>query len=224
MNMNNVDPCLYRASVKTIIADAGTPLAQKLYSANKQRYGSASNPLRSHGPDHHLRVYYYALELAQRLDAIYDEDILAAAALLHDMAAYYPDKTGERYHDFDSKLAADVLTEIDFPKDKIEAVLFAVAHHGSDEKYKHQAEPVEVTLLRDADKLDAFGPIGVARVVMVRTLKGDTLQQIVEDFHTNGHLERKWRSITYEATRDMARKDYEYSKGFFEELAGKLRV
>ena len=200
-----------------------TPLAQKVYTANQERYQSASNPLKSHGPDHHLRVYKYALELARLLRVDYDEDVLAGAALLHDMAAYYPEESGDDYHDFDDKMAAKVLISINFPADKLEATLFAIANHGSDAKYKNEKEPIEVTLLRDADKLDVFGPIGVARIIMVRTLKGDTMDEIVEDFHTKGHLERKWNSITSEEARDIARSDYEYSKLFFENLAASLQ-
>jgi hypothetical protein len=127
----------------------------------------------------------------------------------------YPDKTGEQYHDFDATLAAEVLAEVDFPPEKIEAVLYAIAHHGSDAAYKAADEPVEVTLLRDADKLDVFGPIGVARIIMVRTLKGDTLEQIVDDFYIGGHLKRKWESITYDAARVIAKDDYVYSESFF---------
>jgi HD superfamily phosphodiesterase len=195
------------------------PIAQKLYEANKRKYTSAKNPLRSHGPDHHYRVYQHALALAAKLGVEYDEDILAAASLLHDMAAYYPDKTGDQYHDYDDKIAAEVLAEINFPKAKIEAVLYAIAHHGSDAKYKDANEPIEVTLLRDADKLDVFGPIGVARIVMVRTLKGDSLEEIIKDFHTDGHLKRKWDSISSDAARELAKNDYKYSKKFFADVA-----
>jgi HD superfamily phosphodiesterase len=200
-----------------------TPLAQKVYEANQERYRTAKNPLRSHGPDHHLRVYKHALHLAEKLQVIYDEDILAGAALLHDMAAYYPEESGANYHDFDDKMAAKVLKSIDFPADKLKATLFAIANHGSDAKYKSDKEPIEVTLLRDADKLDVFGPIGVARIIMVRTLKGDTMKDIVEDFYTKGHLERKWNSITSEQARSMAQADYEYSNNFFKQLATSLQ-
>jgi len=192
---------------------------QAVLSANKRRYESARNPLRSHGPDHHWRVYQYALALVEKLHAACDVDILAGAALLHDMAAYYPEKTGEDYHDFDHKLAEEVLRETNFPTEKIDAVVYAIAHHGSDAKYKEHDEPIEVTLLRDADKLDAFGPVGIARIVMVRTLKGDTLQEIAADFYTNGHLQRKWESITTDEARELARTDYQYSQDFFKRLA-----
>ena len=197
-------------------------IAETLYAANADRFAKAQNPLRSHGPDHHLRVYQHALALSRKLNVAYDDEILAGAALLHDMAAYYPDQTGDAYHDFDHTLAAEVLAAIDFPENKREAVLFAIAHHGSDAKYKSADEPVEVSLLRDADKLDVFGPIGVARIIMVRTLKGDTLKDIVEDFYVHGHLKRKWDSITHAAAKEMAQKDYEYSKAFFAQLAQTL--
>lgn len=199
-------------------------LEQKLLNANTRRYRDAASPLRSHGPDHHLRVYRYALQLADKLNASYDRDVLAGAALLHDMAAYYPERTREDYHDFDHRIALEVLHEIDFPAEKIEAVTDAIANHGSDPKFKNAHEPIETTLLRDADKLDVFGPVGVARIVMVRTLQGDTLEDIVVDFYTRGHLERKWNSISSEEARTLARSDYEYSVNFFDRLANGLKT
>lgn len=197
-------------------------IIKKVYEQNIMRYESAPNPLRSHGPDHHYRVYESALKLALELNVEYDENVLSAASLLHDMAAYYPDKVGEAYHDQDSKIAEEVLIEVGFPERKINSVLYAIANHGSDPKYKEDNEPVEVSILRDADKIDVFGVVGVARIIMVRTLKGDSLNDIIEDFLIKGHLERKWCSITYDATRNIVRDDYEYSKKFFTELDAKI--
>jgi HD superfamily phosphodiesterase len=199
-------------------------LTARLLAANKQRYNEADNPLKSHGPDHHLRVYNHVVALAQKLGVSYDDEVLAGAALLHDMAAYYPEKTGEQYHEYDHKIAREVLEGINFPAEKIDRVVDAIANHGSDPKYKQQDEPIETTLLRDADKLDVFGPIGIARIIMVRTLKGDTLQDIVDDFWTKGHLERKWQSISTDAAREIAKEDYEYSRKFFGEIANKLKT
>lgn len=199
-----------------------TSLEQALLTANQHRYNEASNPLKSHGPDHHWRVYQHALKLAKKLDVNYDPEVLAGAALLHDMAAYYPERTGDKYHDFDHKIAEEVLHEIDFPASQVPATLDAIAHHGSDPKYRQIDESIETTLLRDADKLDVFGPIGVARIIMVRTLKGDSLQDIVDDFYTGGHLQRKWESITTNEARELAKADYEYARQFFERLTASI--
>lgn len=199
-------------------------LEQSLLQANNKRYNEAKNPLKSHGPDHHWRVYQYAVRLADKLGVTYDPEVLAGAALLHDMAAYYPERAGEDYHEFDHKIANDVLREINFPPAKTQAVLDAIANHGSDPKYKKVEESIETTLLRDADKLDVFGPIGVARIIMVRTLKGDTLNEIVADFYTGGHLNRKWEAITTPAAREMVKDDYKYALKFFERLAEELKT
>ena len=195
-----------------------------LYETNQKAYKNAKNPLKSHGPDHHWRVYQNALLLANKQGVKYDPEVLAGAALLHDMAAYYPEIAGDEYHQYDYKFAEELLAEIDFPKDKIPATIGAIANHGSDPKFRTNDESIETTLLRDADKIDVFGPIGVARIIMVRTLKGDTLEQIIDDFYTKGHLKRKWDSITSQAARDIAQADYEYSLNFFANLAESLKL
>jgi HD superfamily phosphodiesterase len=200
-----------------------TDLEQALLNANRHRYEKADSPLKSHGPDHHWRVYQYAVTLADKLGVTYDKEVLAGAALLHDMAAYYPERIGESYHDFDHQIAEEVLRQVNFSASKIQATVDAIANHGSDPKYKQSNELIETTLLRDADKLDVFGPIGIARIIMVRTLKGDTLDDIVADFYTGGHLQRKWESITTQEARDLAKDDYEYSKKFFERLVESLK-
>lgn len=199
-------------------------LAEKLIQKNRKLYAEARNPLRSHGPDHHERVYKYALELASRVGSIYDEEILAGAALLHDLAAYYPDEVGDEYHDHDHVIAEKALRSIGFPEEKIAVTCTAIAHHGSSAEYRREDESIETKLLRDADKLDVFGPLGTARIIMVRTLKGDTLEQIVDDFWTRGHLQRKWDSISFEEARAMAKGEYEYSKDFFARLSQGLGV
>jgi HD superfamily phosphodiesterase len=211
-----------RARIGGMKSDA--ELEKRLLEANKRRYQAATNPLRSHGPDHHERVWRKAVALAERLGVTYDVEVLAGACLLHDMAAYYPEKSGEQYHDFDHVIAEEVLREVEFPEDKVGRIVDAIKNHGSDPKYKQTHESIETVLLRDADKLDAFGPVGCARIVMVRTLKGDTLQQIVDDFWTRGHLKRKWDSISTEEARELVRTDYEYSRDFFERLAEGLRL
>lgn len=199
-------------------------LTSKLLQKNSELYERAANPLRSHGPDHHERVYGYAVCLANMLGVTYDGETLAGAALLHDLAAYYPEEIGEAYHEHDHILAEKALRDIGFPEQKIAAVCEAIANHGSDKKYQTSDESIETKLLRDADKLDVFGPLGVARIIMVRTLKGDTLEQIVDDFWTHGHLKRKWESISFEEARAMATENYQYSKKFFERLATDLGV
>lgn len=196
-----------------------TSVSRILYDKNVELFKEAKNPLKSHGPDHHQRVYIKALGLAEKIGYEFDEQVLAAACLLHDLGAYYPETVGDAYHDHDAVYAEEVMREVGLPADKIELAVEAIENHGSDVKYKKIDESMETKLLRDADKLDVFGPLGCARIVMVRTLKGDSLEMIVDDFFTRGHLERKWQSISFVEARKMAKDDYEYSVDFFKKLA-----
>jgi len=138
---------------------------------------------------------------------------------LHDIGAYYPDVAKDKYHEEDTKRTVKTLKRIKLSDEKKRRIVEAVAKHGSDPKYRRKSEPIEITILRDADKMEAFGPIGVARIIAVRTLRGDTLQKIVRDFYTRGHLKQKWDAITLPEARKLAKKDYQYSMKFFEDLS-----
>lgn len=135
-----------------------------------------------------------------------------------------PDKVGDRYHDFDHRYAKILLQKAKFPQKKIHLVLNAIKQHGSGSKYRRRLEPLEITLLRDADKLDSFGQIGVARIIMVRTQRGDTLQAIVDDFFIHGHLKRKWDSLRLPESKKISKKDYAYARQFLQKLAKTVRV
>jgi len=192
-------------------------LIKKFYRINQDFYNQAKSPLPSHGPWHHLRVLKNALNLAKGLKGV-DLEVLIPACLLHDIGgAYFPSKTGAGYHDQDRTTAQKILAKTNLPKEKIEKIIQAIANHGSDQKYKSKSEPIEVTILRDADKLEAFGPVGVARIIMARSIQGDSLKQIAEKY-SGGGLEKKWRSITSAKGRGLGKKNFKYSMDFFSKL------
>lgn len=201
-------------------------LVEKFYQLNKSLFEKAKNPLRSHGPDHHKRVCLLALSLAEKLEikgATPDREVLIMASLLHDLAAFYPEEGSLDYHLRDYVLAKKVLERIDLAAGKKRKVLEAIKNHGSGSEYKRKDEPIETTILRDADKLEAFGSLGVARIIMARSLQGDTLNKIVDDYYTQGHLKRKWDSISAEEARQMGKESYKYTLGFFAQLAKDLK-
>lgn len=193
-------------------------LIKKFYKINQDLFNQAKSPLPSHGPWHHLLVLKNALALAKGLRGV-DFEVLIPACLLHDIGgAYFSSKTGAGYHDKDRDLAKRILAKSNLPKAKVEKIIQAIANHGSDEKYKNKHELLETTILRDADKLEAFGPIGVARIIMARSIQGDTLKQIAEKYSSGG-LERKWRSITMAKAKRLGKKNFKYSMDFFTRLA-----
>jgi uncharacterized protein len=90
-----------------------------------------------------------------------DDDVMFAAAYLHDIAGFPPwAKPKEDHQDVGAAAAAVVLTQAGFPPAKIAAVQGAIRTH------MYSREPIgpEALYLHDADALDWLGAIGAARL------------------------------------------------------------
>jgi HD superfamily phosphodiesterase len=116
------------------------------------------------GYSHSVRDYTLARELAEADHATFDDDVLFAAAYLHDMAAFAPwdrEKEGIDHADEGARVIDTVLTGTGFPAAKIDAVRSAIRTHMFD---RTPAGP-EALYLHDADALDWLGAIGATRVI-----------------------------------------------------------
>jgi uncharacterized protein len=98
----------------------------------------------------------------------YDDDVVFAAAWLHDLGVF----AGHRPEDPEALAkwdnvayavchAPSILSRLHFPEEKIPAVLQAIRTH------QPQAKPsaIEGVILRDADILEQLGAIGILRMV-----------------------------------------------------------
>lgn len=116
-----------------------------------------------HGIDHVGRVHSMAERLARELGA--DDEVVRAAALLHDVEGAAPDENGgrERHELASAEFARRVLAGEGWPRDRIEEVLHCIRSH----RYRGQERPetLEAQILFDADKLDVIGAFGVARTI-----------------------------------------------------------
>jgi hypothetical protein len=115
------------------------------------------------GYSHCVRDYELARALAAQDKVPLDDDVLFAAAYLHDMAAFAPwdrEKEGIDHADEAARIVDTVLGKTDFPMAKIAAVRSAIRTHMFDRT------PVgpEAIYLHDADALDWLGAIGVVRI------------------------------------------------------------
>lgn len=116
------------------------------------------------GYSHCVRDYDLARELASEDKVTLDDDILYAAAYLHDMAAFAPwdrEKEGIDHADEAARIVDTVLAGTGFPMSKIAAVRGAIKTH------MYDRDPVgpEAKYLHDADALDWLGAVGVARII-----------------------------------------------------------
>ena len=145
---------------------ASTPLAAHAsppaWRANVETFAATHFKHTAWGFAHSRRDYALASALAAEDHATVDDDVLYAAAMLHDIAAFPPWEDVKKDHaDRAVELLPTVLRDAGFPAAKIPAVLEATRTHMFDRK------PVapEAIYLHDADALDWLGAIGVYRLV-----------------------------------------------------------
>jgi len=114
------------------------------------------------GYSHCQRDYALAQELAAADHVALDDDVLYAAAYLHDIAAFAPwEDTKVDHSDVGARVVDTILQGTGFPMAKIDGVRGAIRTHMY---YRDPAGP-EALYLHDADALDWLGAIGVARII-----------------------------------------------------------
>ncbi|MET0660607.1 MAG: HD domain-containing protein [Steroidobacteraceae bacterium] len=162
---------LRHAMLAAILAVAATALAAAPTTPTVERTGDWRAAVRQFaethlkhpgwGASHSVRDYELARELAAADGVSLDDDVLYAAAYLHDVAAIPPFRKPDVDHQDEAARIVDSLLEgTGFPMAKIEAVRSAIRTHMFD---REPATP-EAIYLHDADALDWLGAIGVARI------------------------------------------------------------
>jgi uncharacterized protein len=135
----------FRASIATLIEKEARPV---------DKFG------------HQPRLYTLTQQIGEGLT--YDDDIVYAAAWLHDLGVF----VGNRPEDpaalaqwdhvaYACSRVPQILTEAGFPKEKIPAVLDCIRQHQPHD----DPQSLEATILRDADILEQLGAIGILRNV-----------------------------------------------------------
>jgi HD superfamily phosphodiesterase len=154
---------LMNLAVAATAADAPTPAIEHTgdWRAAVHRFAEVNLKHPAWGLSHSVRDYDLAKELAAADKVTLDDDVLYAAAYLHDVAAFAPFRKPDVDHqDEAARIVESMLAGTGFPMSKIEAVRGAIRTH------MFGRDPVgpEAIYLHDADALDWLGAIGVARV------------------------------------------------------------
>lgn len=132
------------------------------------------------GWQHGERNYELALELAKDDGMKPDTDVLFAASMLHDMAAFPPyDKPGE-HGDVAAVESEAVLRAAGFPMEKFPKVARAMRAHMF---YSKVGDEPESILLHDADSLDFLGTIGAVRILSLTGASAADASKAIKQLH-----------------------------------------
>lgn len=168
---------------------------------------------------HQPRLYALATEIGKGMR--YDDDILFAAAWMHDLGVFLghrpedPEQLSRWDHvPYTITHSRELLTAWGFPQQKLEGVAEAIRYH----QPKDEPTTVEGTLLRDADILEQLGAIGLLRaaVKVGRDTRYPTFSAVLPVLnHAVNHLTNQTRLIQ---TKSMAQSRAEVLRSFLAAL------
>ncbi|MFS8181170.1 HD domain-containing protein [Pseudovibrio denitrificans] len=185
----------------------------------------------SHDLYHARRVKLAALDIAARRGEG-DEEVLVAAAYLHDLVNV-PKNSPDRAKA--SKLSADaaepILQELGVSTDKIERIKHAIEAHSFSAEIEPQT--IEAKILQDADRLESLGAIGIARTFYIAKTMNSNLFHGGDLFASERELDDKAFGVDHFALkllklhktmqtkegREVARERTDYMIGFLKQLA-----
>ena len=158
MSTGQANPKPWRVTVKRAAQEAALAESQACWEENDVVF--------DYRWEHVQAVVRLAVRLATLTGA--DQEIVEAAAWLHDVAK--PDS--EKHGQDGAAIARHVLRQTDFPPEKIEAVADAIAKHVglfTDEP----VEPLEAAVVWDADKLSKLGATAVLHFIGYKLMRGE---------------------------------------------------
>jgi uncharacterized protein len=193
----------------------------------------------AHGWEHIDRVYKLARSIAEREGA--DSFIVGMAALLHDLgrAKDEVDQHGQHVHhaDLSVTLAGELLERYQVPVAQREAIVHAIVAHS----FSKGIEPhtLEARVVRDADRLDGLGAIGILRWALTGALRRtpttrsyhpedpfaerhtlDDARYMLDHFYSK--LLKLADTMSTESGRRLARERTDFMRAYLEEFRREL--
>ena len=137
-----------------------------------------------HRMDHTLLVLKNSLMLAGNRKV--DLDVVALAAILHDIAFYSPER--REHADEGAKIAEKYLTQHGYSKDLVEKVVHAIrVHFGS---LVFSPRSMEARILQDADTIDKVSTLGVTTFLLHYGNKKMMPKQALEELKKD--MPKRW--------------------------------
>lgn len=136
----------------------------------------------AHDFDHIMRVFKNAQKICKKENA--REKLVLSAVLLHDVISYpKSDKRSKLSSIKSAEKSRNILKKFNFTKEEIQIISDAIRDHS----FSRNKIPttLEGKILQDADRLDAIGAIGIARVFAVSGSEKRPFYNIKDPFCKN---------------------------------------
>lgn len=176
-----------------------------IYNEVKNRCELPTNVYGIGAWDHHIKIVY---ELAKRYANEYGAsvEIVALAALLHDIASVTDVSFTEEHHIIGAQIAEDLLLKEEYPEDKIELIKKCILNHRGS-RLVEKTTPEEICIA-DSDAIAHFYSIPslLSMVYREKNLSIDDGSKFVMD-----KLDRSYNKMS-EKGKVLVRKQYESAR------------
>ncbi|MGN7409768.1 HD domain-containing protein [Sporosarcina sp. SAFN-010] len=147
----------------------------------------------SHDFDHILRVLQNAYEIMEEMDGVNRTAV--------ELAVYLHDVDDPKYAEVTGTSAAEILKDLAVPQDLTELVLATIESVSFSGGNSKEIDSPEGAIVRDADRLDAIGAIGIARTFAYGGAKGRKIYDPTESIRTSmsehDYRSKKTASVTH---------------------------
>ena len=136
----------------------------------------------AHDFDHIMRVFKNAQKICKKENA--RENLVLSAVLLHDIVSYPKSDKRSKLSSIKSAVKSKkILKKFNFTKEEIQIISDAIRDHS----FSRNKIPMtlEGKILQDADRLDAIGAIGIARVFAVSGSEKRSFYNVKDPFCKN---------------------------------------
>ncbi|MBI4845656.1 MAG: hypothetical protein HY810_04180 [Candidatus Omnitrophica bacterium] len=171
-----------------------------------------------HGVTHAQDLIEKAVNLAGKLQVTdkIDWKVLTAAICLHDIGS-----AQELHGQESAAFAKDLLTEIGILDNaqirKVEEAIILHEIRTDNASTMRKQAGLEAQFLYDIDVWDAFGIKGIYRYIAIYLKRGKDLNHIKVEVIKN--VKKRFKTITFKQTKNLARDDFKISRSFFEQLS-----
>lgn len=185
----------------------------------------------AHDIDHARRVTKLSFQIAEKYNNI-DHVVLLISAYFHDLISYAKNKkNGEESSINCAKKVRLLISNIEISDLQIDMIISSILAHSFSSRSIHDS--IESRILYDADKLDALGAIGVARLFAVSGSIGTKLYNNSDPFSMDREPNDKEYALDHfiiklfqipkklytPEARILAKKRIRYMKSFLDHLA-----
>ena len=143
--------------------------------------GVAKKQIRFIRYDHTIRVYHWAMKLAEDFSDTIDMEALKIATIFHDIGYSSPNEDKKNHAAEGAVLCRAYLDSIKYPTAKTDFICNLIAKHSDKNMLYREDTPMELVLLMEADLFDDTGAHGIIMDAWIQAIKEDvSFESILE--------------------------------------------